>query len=194
MPTETAVIPSFGIEINHPRNCDVLIQSLPGCRLRSQIDGSKPVIGKDGEEAIPLDQSHGMASCPKVPGMEIHVNPEELTVVIRDPLNDDEPLLERLTAWLRKRTPLRTADKIRGVPTRTEKVDAHVMKTLCRELVTIVQLGHGRRAAGVVPDVEDVDELPGRYLLNPGLRTATTQPRYEDQWDKWVSELHHGGG
>ena len=68
------------------------------------------------------------------------------------------------------------------------------MKSLCREVAQLIKLGHMRVVAGAAPDEEDVDDLPGEYLLNPGSRVQTTQPRYEKDFEKWVSNLSQGGG
>ena len=190
-----ALVSPFGIEADHPRMSDLLLQSLPGCRLRSAIDGTKGAVdAKSGEYRIPLDQARSLAAFPKVPGMQLHVNPEECSYVILDPLEKDEVLLDRITKYLREQTPLRTDTKIRGVKSVSGKLDVHRMKTLCRELFHIVEAKEAKVVKGPKLDIDLIDELPGHYLLNPGLRTATTLPMYEKDWDLWVENLTRMGG
>jgi hypothetical protein len=68
------------------------------------------------------------------------------------------------------------------------------MKTLCREIVWLLNEGSVRVVKGATPEMDDIDELPGKYLLNPGLRTQTTQPTFEEDYDGWVNQLTRAGG
>lgn len=189
-----SVLP-FGIEADHPRNDDLRLKCIAGARLRSAIDGSKPYINtRTGEAHLPFGQAHGLAAFPKTPGMQLHVNPAECTYVILDPLEGDEVLLERISKWLRNRDGIRNDAKIKGVPAQKGKLDAHQMKSLCREMLDLVEAGEAKRCKGPLPSREDVDELPGYYLLNPGIQTMTSQPRYEKDFDDWVQRLHSIGG
>lgn len=190
----TMVVPPFGIEADHPRNDDLLIQVIPNCRLRSAIDGTKGRPDqKTGELQVPLDQAKSLASFPRTPGMQLHVNPAELTYAIVDPMHDNDELCDKVTRWL-KRSPIRIAGKINGVPPRTGSLDKHQMKTLCREMLNLVTEGAAKKCKGPVPSLADIEELPGQFLLNPGSRIPNLQPRYESGWDKWVEQLSMSGG
>lgn len=188
------VVP-FGIEADHPRNSDLLLQCAPGVRLRSAIDGTKHVIdSKTGDIRIPLDQARHLGSFPRVPGMQIHVDPAGLRYTVVDPLRGDEQLCDRIRKYLRENSGFSVSERLNGVPTQEGKLDVHRMKSLCRELVWLIEAKEAKRAKGVIPSLEDIDELPGYYLLNPGSRVGTTQPVYEKDWDDWVSRLSHSGG
>lgn len=192
---QTTVIAPFGIEADHPRNDNLLIQCVPGCILRSAINGSKTVKNaKTGEESVPLDQSMNLGSFPKTPGMHLTVNPEELTVTISDPLYDDEELCERIHKWIDRTSPYNPSDKIKGMETRTEKLDAHRMKTLCREMLWLVEADEAKKLKGPFPDLDLIEGLPGKFLLNPGSRVRNSQPQFEVDWDQWVSRLNASGG
>ena len=194
-PTRTVTIPPFGIEADHPRNSDLLIQCIPGVRLRSTIDGSKPVVdAKTGDLKVPLDQSRGLASFPRTPGMQIHVNPEELTYAVIDPMHGNDELCERVSRFLREQNGLRLTNKINGVPPQTGKLDVHRMKSLCREMITLVESKEAKKCKGPLPDLVDVDRMPGHYLLNPGSIVPNTQPRYEKDLEDWVNQLSRSGG
>lgn len=183
----------FGIEADHPRMSDLLLQSVPGVRLRSSIDGAKGIKDpRTGDVRIPIDQSTYMASCPRVPGMQIHVNPKDLQYAVIDPLYADKDLLERIKRWLKEKRG--ASSNIAGVPPTQGTVDLHRMKTLCRELVTLVNNGEAKKVKGSLPDLSEVASMPGYFLLNPGLRTNTTQPIYEHQFEDWVHNLSHTGG
>lgn len=189
------VVPPFGVEADHPRNSDLLIQSVPGLRLRSAIDGAKPITDvKTGDQVIPTDQAQMMSGFPKTPGMQIHVNPDDGSYAIIDPLFDDASLCERVTRYLNQKTGFRISGTIKGVPPQNGKLDVHRMKTLCRELVNIVNSGEGKIVKGALPDADDIEDLAGDFLLNPGSRVTNTQPTFEKDWDEWVAGLSRSGG
>ena len=189
---EVLVAP-FTIEIDHPRNDDVLLQSIVGLRMRSAIDGSKGVIdSKTGDYVVPHDQSRSLSSFPRTPGMRLAVNPKELSYVVEDPINDDEALTDRIIRFLKNQG--RRVDKIKGVPTQKGTLDVHRMKTLCREVLWLIQAKEAKMVRGPQPKIEDIEELPGEFLLNPGSRVQNTQPVFEKNWDEWVSNLTRMGG
>ena len=188
------VVAPFGIEADHPRCCDLLIKSIPNCRLRSVIDGSRPARDfKSGEMKVPRDQAISMGDFPRTPGMQLHVNPLELTYLVVDPLKKDEATQGRIVSWMKQHKGLR-ADKIKIEEHATGKLDIHEMKTLCRELYDIVDSGEAKQIKGSKLTMEEIDQLPGHYMLNPGLRTMTTQPRFEKDFEAWVSNLANVGG
>ena len=192
--TKTVVKP-FGIAASHPRNQDLMMQCIPGCRLRTEIIASRTVKDKrTGDEVIPQDQAIHLGQLPKIPGMQLHVNPEKLTYRIVDPLHDDEETCERIRRHMNKRGAIRVDNKLNGVPPHGGELDKHRMKSLCREMVQLLDAGHAKIAKGMKPSTEEVDGLPGRYLLNPGSRVPHTQPVYEDQYESWVDRLDRSGG
>jgi hypothetical protein len=172
------------------------VQSIPGLRLRSAISGMRTTLNKEGDPVVPVDQSRHLASFPQVPGMQIHVNPEKLTYAVIDPLYKDEEMCKRITRWLRTQTGFRTGEQVGGLPPKQGVLDVHSMKTLCRELWHMIKNGHAKKAngSGPLPEMEDIEALPGKFLLNPGLRTQTTQPRYEEDWPAWLEQLTKAGG
>lgn len=190
---DEVIVAPFAFEADHPRNCDLMVQSIPGVRLRSAIDGTKSIIdAKSGETKVPLDQSRYLSSFPKTPGMQLHVNPKRLEYVILDPLAENEKACEQIKSFLNQHG--NRVQKIKGQEIQTGKLDMHRMKTLCRELYNMVAAGEGKIVEGVQPKMADIDKLPGHYLLNPGSRVQNTQPVYEKDWDQWVATLSHSGG
>ena len=187
--TETIIVPAFGIEARHPRFADLFIQSIPGCRLRSKTG---PVITNvDGTVRTLQTKGH---SPPEVPGMQLHVNPAALTYVILDPLNDDEDAKARIRKYLQLTTGTRVDSNLKGATTVKGELNPHQMKTLCREICNLLDEGDAKTVKGASPDREDVDELPGNYLLNPGLRTQSSQPMFEKDYDGWIDRLSRSGG
>jgi hypothetical protein len=178
--TETIVVPAFGVAVDHPRNCDVMLQAIPGCRLRSKLKSVTVAIG--GE--VRSQQARGMVP-PEVPGMELHVNPAACEYVIVDLLNEDETARANLKAFLRRSSGMRTHGELRGVETQKGKLDVHGMKNLCREIIWLLDEGSVAMVKGPRPEMQDVDELPGHYMLNPGARTENQQPTFEKDYEQW---------
>lgn len=194
MSTATQIsVPPWGIEADHPTNSDLLLQCIPGQRLRSALDGSKASLNvKTGDYTIPLDQSRSLASCPKLPGMQVHINPEKLTYSVIDPLRDNEPLLSRLERFLSQSAGRPVNSKLNGVEKLEGTLDPHQMKSLCREMMRLVNCGHAKLVRGALPEIDDIDELPGHYLLNPGSIVFNQQPRYEKDYADWIANLSRG--
>jgi hypothetical protein len=68
------------------------------------------------------------------------------------------------------------------------------MKTLCREVLWLLEAGDVRMVKGQQPTVEAIDELPGNYLLNPGSRVNSAQPLFEKDYPSWIERLTAAGG
>lgn len=192
----------FGIEADERRNGDILLQSIPGARLRGAIDASKPIIAHpkqnmvDFQPTIPPDQSSGLGMLGKIPGQQIFVNPEKLTYKIVDPLCNNEEICNRIASAMKTSGINVVGDKIYGVKELKGTLDVDRMKTLCRELRWLVESGDAREipGKGELPSLEEIDKLKGDYLLNPGERTKSMQPRYEKDLEDWVQRLARGGG
>lgn len=202
MPTtlEKCSVSPFTVEIDHPRNCDVSIKSIPGHPLRGAIKSSVTIIpnqkkslgGIDEEEAF---RSAHQLSVPRIPGQHIHLQPEKRTYLISDPLFEDEALCERIAKALRQsdKCPFFVGE-IRGMPPQSGELGKDEFKTLVREICLIVASGEARVVKGSLPSRESVDALPGDYLLNPGVRVPYSQPRYEKDLESWVEQLSRTGG
>jgi hypothetical protein len=186
---KATIVPAFGIEAVNPQMCDLLLQSIPGCRLRSRIGPTTRTV----QGQVRTLQSRGHAP-PEVPGMQLHVNPAELTYAVVDPLNVDEDAKARIRRYLQLTTGARHDANLRGADPVKGKLDPHRMKTLCREIVNLLDAGDVEVVKGPAPEIDDVDELPGKYLLNPGLQTQTTQPVYEEDYPQWIDQLTKAGG
>jgi hypothetical protein len=189
-------VASFGIEGSTNRNSDILIQSIPGCRLRGEIRADRAVIDRaSGLSVIPANQSMFLGQIPPVPGMQLHVSPAKLSYTILDPLSTDLELCEKIKLALQRVSEIRGAGmKIKGVPTLTGKLDTHRFKTLVREMVWLVEANEGKVVKGTLPTMEAIEALPGNFLLNPGIRSFTTQPQFEKDWSEWVERLTRSGG
>jgi hypothetical protein len=190
-PVQEEIIP-FGIQIDHPTNSDVLIQSIPGLRLRSLLKVRPVRDRRTGNMLIPRDQAAALGSLPEVPGMEIHINVDDGIALIRDPLTKQPMMCERIAGYINERTG--KSNRISGVPDKPYKLDVDSIKTLAREMVRLVASGEAVRVKGAMPTEEQLEKLPGKYLLNPGSRVPNTQPRYEEDWDTWVQNLTKAGG
>ena len=189
------IVAPFTVQADHPRNCDLLIQAIPGCRLRGAVSASKGVVdAKTGDVMVPQDQSRHLGMLPALPGMELSVNPADCTYIIRDPLHGDEELLARLKRTLDAHSPFRTAATFNGVKPQKGTLDIHRMKTLVRELRNLVEAGHAKVTKGPCPEEDQIEALPGKFLLNPGSRVPNTQPQFEEDYGAWVEKMNSLGG
>jgi hypothetical protein len=192
---QDVIIEPFGIEIDAPRNNDVLMQAIPGVRLRSAISASKPVKNRsNGRMVIPQDQASFLGTFPPIPGMQLHVNPKKLSYTIIDPLADDEDLCEQIKRSMDEASTFRSDGKLKGVETQKGLLDVHRMKTLVREMLWLINSDHAKVIKGSAPDMELVERMPGNFLLNPGSRTPNMQPQYECDFESWKEQLARSGG
>lgn len=192
---ETVMITPFGIEFDHPRNCDMVVQSIPGCKCRSAIRADRVVVdAKTGRSRIPADQANSLGRFPPIPGQQLHVNAMKLSYNITDPLCDNPALREELRKGLAENTPFTTGNLLGGVPKQEGTLDQHAMKTLVREMINMVKSGEAKVCRGELPSQGDCDKLPGHYLLNPGSRVGNSQPTFEKDFPAWRENLTlHGG-
>ena len=179
----------FVVECDHPRNCDVVLQSIPGCRLRTRMKPTtESVVTRRQENLEPHIRTHvsgeSNTAPPLLPGMLLSVNPAELTVVITDPLKDDEKAQQRVKRYVQETRGVKVDGSLIVQEERTERLDEDRMKTLCRELICLIVAEEIRVVEGPTPVIDEVDDLPGDYLLNPGT-TDYNQPRYEKDYDSW---------
>jgi hypothetical protein len=191
---EKVVVQPFAVEIDHPRNCDYLLQCIPGRqRMRGAVNAAKPSYGE--RAGIPADQARHLGRLPPIPGMQIHVNPAKGTYLIKDPLHGDEELCDRIQRGLEDDDrPVAVGAKLKGVPPKRGELDPHWMKSLCRELRWLLDAEHAKMAKGPEPVMEDIERLPGNFLQNPGSTIRNSQPRFEKDMAAWVANLDSQGG
>lgn len=189
----TTVVP-FVVEMADPRCNDIVIQCIPGCKLRSAIKSVKKVFSPHKGDETTFAHSGVVPGLPELPGMQVHVFPSTGKYKITDPLHGDERTCNIIKSLLKKQLGFRTAEKLDGSPPVSGKLDPSTMKTLVRELVRLVEGDMAVVIKGERPTEQEMENLPGRYLLNPGSRVPTGQPRYEDELEDYVDNLRRVGG
>jgi len=189
------ILAPFGIEADHPRNGDLLLQSIPNCRLRSAIKASRTtIVNKQSEDhVIPKDQARHLGALPPIPGMELHVNPTNLSYVIVDPLYENKKLCDRIQSAMQA-DERSIGRKLRGLPPQEGTLDVHRMKTLCREIFYLLDANEVKLKKGIKPSTESIDRLPGHYLLNPGSQVPNNQPLFEKDLPGYVENMQKTGG
>jgi len=186
----------FGIEADGKGNGNVFLKSIPNCNLRSRVKQVRMIIGHERDpqtlERMRKPVSGGMVrDLPaNIPGMQLHVNPKDCTYLIIDPLFDDQDTLDRIQAAVEAHKGMRTGKKLRGVPKRGGTISTDSMKTLIREILCVLESNNARVCKGTIPDRDDVDDLPGDYLLEPANRGKWNRPRYEKDLPEWVQTLN----
>ncbi len=206
MPVETKLekkkipveVPIFTVQADHCRNCDLLLQSIPNCRLRSTIKASRTTITNiqsvDNSPVIPKDQAHHLGSLPTIPGMQLTVDSANLTYEVTDPLFENKDACKRIQSALKADDRPFMNNGVRGVPPLKGTLDVHRMKTLCREVVFLLEAKDVKMRKGLPPSMDDVVDLPGKFLLNPGSRVPNSQPRFEEDLPDYVDNLQRTGG
>jgi len=191
--TVVSVLP-FGIEADHPRNSDLMIQAIQQ-RLRSAIKATKEVFDReDGEQTTRPASARNIDGIPgNIPGMQLHVDPGECTYKVVDPLQGDEETLEKIQRAMQRNSGVRVARTLKGVKPVEGVLGPDEMKTLVREVLNLINSGEARRVRGDEFDMDDVNDLPGDFLLNPSNVGNYHQPRYEKDLREWKENLNRVG-
>jgi len=190
-----SLVAPFAVEARHPRNSDLLIQSLTGVcerRLRSRLSPAIKVVDRNGKKHIKTPTLRGV-SLPEIDGHILKVSPKDLEIEIIDPLKENDQQMEEFRRYIKA---TRGVDEnIRACDPVKAKLDKHRMKTLCREVLNFINseemVWHGSSAKFEMKDLEDLD---GRYLLNPGSQIPNGQPSFEDELDAYREKLLNAGG
>jgi len=190
-----SLIAPFAVEANHPRNSDLLIQSLTGIcerRLRSRISPAVKVIDRNGKQHIKTPVLHGI-SLPEVDGHVLKVSPKDLTIEIVDPLATNDQQMEEFRRYVKATRG--TEENLRACDTVEARLDPHRMKTLCREVLQYIAAGE-MEWCDATPrfSLSDVESLEGRFLLNPGSQIPNNQPTFEDEMEAYKEKLLNSGG
>jgi hypothetical protein len=182
----------FVVEADNPRNCDLYIQTLGGMRLRSSIKATKEVFDReDGEQVTRPAPAKMIDGLPRdLPGMRLHIYPAECKWKMVDPLRDNQEVMDKVKRAIQSRTSTRTTGTLRGVPPAEGNLGIDEMKTLLKEMLCLIENQDMRVIKGVAPTKEEVDDMPGRYLLNWSNRGQWNQPRYEDEFEDWKRLLN----
>ena len=192
----------FCIEAKHPRNCDVAIQCL-GLVLRGAVSATVEIFDKQWSEE---DFEEGKITRPaaaklidgigELPGMQLQVDPAGCRWKAVDPLFKDEKRLTRIRKAMKRAGGTSIGDNLGGIPPKEGKIDVHTMKTLCRELLCFIESGEIRVVKGMAPTLEDIEELPGEFLLNASNMMGWHQPRFAKDYEAWVDRISSitGGG
>jgi len=190
----------FVISAQHPRNCDVAIQSL-NLVLRGSVSATVETFDKQWSEE---EFEEGKATRPmaakivdgvgELPGMQLQVDPAGCRWKVVDPLYKDEKRLSRLKRAMKRAVGISVSDNLGGVPSKEGKIDIHMMKTLCRELLCFIESGEIQVVKGTAPTLEDIEELPGEFLLNASNIMNWRQPRFEKDYEGWVDKMSQISG
>jgi hypothetical protein len=194
---EVSVAP-FAIEARTPRNQDIMIQSIGQMRLRGAVSASVQAFDRTWEDEDQEDAE--MPTRPvsakliegvgELPGMQLYVNPATCEWKTADPLYKKEKALKKLQKALSNALGVAAVDqRLEGMKPRSGKLGQDEMKTLCRELLCFIEAGDAKVVKGMAPEREEIDELPGDYLLNWSQKDKWRQPRYEKDYENWADRV-----
>jgi len=197
----SVTVPPFEVEVHTPRNQDIMVQCLGNMRLRGAVRSTVDVFDKqwldddedqDAEDlptrSAPARLIEGISD---LPGMRIMIHPGELKWKVYDPLHKKEKTFKKIKrAMKRAFGVISVGDTLGGVKPRMGVMDEHTMKSFIREILCFIISEEVRVVKGVAPSIEDVNALPGRYLLNNSNVGNWHQPRFEDQYNTWVDDMN----
>lgn len=127
-----------------------------------------------------------MSQMPDSPGQRLTVDLATGHLREYDPLESDPERLAHICRVMgRARGGVDV--KYKPIPAKDHKIDEHTLKTLCRELYSMVNADDpkARVVDGKLPSQEQIKSMPGRFLFDP----ANSDPvkfRFEDQYEKWL--------
>ena len=159
---------------------------------RSSTKPTKEVFDKQEGEQItrPADAKLHDGLPSNIPGMQLSVNPKEGVYKITDPLEGEEVMLERIRLAVERNTGVSTARTLRAAKGASGTLRKDEMKTLVREMFHLVNNGHAKVVKGVLPDMLDIEDLPGDFLLNSSNVSQWNQPRHEKDYDEWSDRMN----
>jgi len=126
----------------------------------------------------------GLGGLPDIPGQVIEVRPQEGKYEVRDPLEDNEDLMERINVVFERIG----SQQAKPVKRYGGKLNDDEMVTLCWELYQAKAAGAVNEIEGRVPTERELKMMPGRRLYDPG-NSSTFKPRYVDQVPDWINRI-----
>ena len=195
-----SMLQPFVIEARTPRNQDLLIQNLDGMKLRGAVstsievfdrnwEGTEDDLEDDLEEREMMTRpaaANNIDGIGELPGQQLYVNPSTGEWKTSDPLYKKPAVLERVRRALRRSIGIAVVgQKLRGLRPKQGKINPDQMKSLCRELSCFVTAREAKVLKGRMPSEEEIDNMPGRELLNWMNRQNWKQPNYKDQYEDW---------
>ena len=176
------------IEVDAPRNRNP-ISNVLHIRLRSAMDVSKPVVANAGTPRAPAMNGQ-WAGLPKLPGMQMTLDPKTRKWLIHDPLTDkrNEALCEQAGRVMRSAL-CWGEGPLRGVPDQEGTLDAHKAKTLLKEMRDLVESEYAKVTKGKLPTDEDLDRMPGHLLYDPAAITRVAGPEFKKDFADWYERI-----
>jgi len=201
------VPPPFVIEAQTARNQDLLIQNLDGMRLRGAVRATVEVFDRgwkqEDEEDDPDEVRMVSRPAParlvdgigELPGERLFVNPETGEWKTQDPLYGKKSTLKRICLAMRRHLGFNVVGQnLHGMKSRKGVINPDRMKSLCEELLCFVEANEARIVKGRMPSREEIEQMPGRSLLNWMNRQNWKQPKYRDQLDEWERRVNQLDG
>lgn len=170
-------LPPFIVELGDDSNRTISLDTMR-LRLRGDFSLSKLHKRKQGGR----DVGQIMQQMPDIPGMRIMVDYHAQKCRIFDPLETPEykDVLVRVNQVAQEATAVKqSGGKFTPVEAVEHKLDKDKMKTLCLELVRLVEDKQARVVAGELPTEEQLAAMPGRKLFDPW-NNSPRKPKYED--------------
>jgi hypothetical protein len=124
-----------------------------------------------------------MSMMPDIPGIRMKVIPKDNTVIIYDPLEDDEKLVEKISQVCRNAI-IGFDGKFGHREKETKKLDADTFVSFLFELRSVHDKKNPfiKMVSGELPTHDQIATLPGRELYDVG--SPYPKPRYKGDKDR----------
>lgn len=157
--------------------------------LRLKVRGRFSLATLQAREIGGRDVGAAMSQMPEIPGLRIRIVPKDLKIVIFDPLEKNEELVERINKVFKAARGGATTQEYKAVE-RTEmdlEKQPDKFKTLICELARMKESGTIKVHDGKFPTEDEIEKMPGRELFDPG--NDGRKCRYKDEYEEWAAGL-----
>ncbi len=165
----------FTVEFGDRANRMIVLQSLSGERFRGSFAIANVPSGSHNQT---------MGQIPNLPGQHLAVSTRDRRITISDPLEHDKTLLSQLRLAMRKLRSIREAE-VTYVPSTERQLDEDALKTLLFELSAMIANKTATVIKGDFPTREQIEQLAGDELWDPGDTTGRPKPRYKKDERAW---------
>ena len=185
--TQEAPIASFTVEFGDEKNSH---QFIVGCLARLTVRGA---WRREHVPAMSLGEQ--MSQMPEyIPGQQMTVYPRERKAVLSDPLEQDQPLLQRVNSVMSGSAIRSLGGGMTAHPKMDLKLeDEDQLKTLILTLIRWTECGNCRVVKGQLPTEEQVNASPGFELYDPANTNQHGHPRYIKDLPAWRAKIEMAG-
>ena len=176
---------AFAVEFGDDKNRSISINALT-TRVRGRYSNANLHANADGVGG--RDVGRAMAGMPDIPGIRLRIDVGEQYYELHDPLSDNPKLMARIAHQITEAR-LQGVAGTEPVESIVNEMDVDQLKTLLLEIWRKVnQTNQAVVVEGTLPDIDEINELPGNELYDPWNQT-THKPTYVKDVARYESQI-----